>query len=262
MKKIITIILIALCFGCEKKGVTDISFKVSYSIEGEDVTKSTEMNDAMVSDINIFLYDKNGQLTDCGYTTHHNISLTVREKEEYIIYALANIGNITSDISLFEEDGIKQYCHTISDYEDIVNSSGGIPMSYCSSDYRQISSGDEIQIVLKRFISCINIRLDKSQLQNVSDFNVKSITLKNVPGVMNFFKSSKAETAAEILPQGETKEESRLSSIYDTGVSFYTLENMQGTLLSNNLKQSSKVFPSISILLSMHINRDDSRIPL
>lgn len=251
IKKISIFLILIYAAGCDKKHLVEISFPINYSIEADPSVKSIQIDENMVNDINIFLYNQNGLLVDCGYTTSDNINLEIWENEEYRVYAIANIGNITSDRSLFNEDGIMNYSHQIADYTLMANSSGGVPMSYRSETFRKLSTEDEIEILLKRFVSSVNIKLDTSQMKNISNFNVKSVTLKNIPCVMKFFASSKAENISEILPSGDSKSASDLSEISSTGVSFYTLENMQGTLLSDNIEQSRKTFPQGSIHSSL-----------
>lgn len=247
---IIQISLCSLCavilIGCHKEDnlCLEQNIQLVYEIIEGDNTKTAIKTDE-ISDINIFIYGEDGILADCGYSTAPTISLSYYKESRYHIYAIANVGNITENNLLIYENGIKSYSLLISSYSGMADHLGRIPMCYYSNSY--ISIDKTLSIPLTRCISKVNLKIDTTMLSGVDIFDIISVSIKNLPRKLSLFTASKCGSADEILPDGDTKTGNALVGITSSGITFYTFENMQGTLLGENDKQSGKTFPESSI---------------
>ncbi len=214
------------------------NFSLSYSVDC--ATKSVTIDDNIVSNINVFVYNTEGNLVDCDYSTTGNISLKVWANRQYNVYSIANIGNITT-VPLNTEAAMLAYKYSISDYTGIAGAGNAVPMSGVLIGIT-LTDGGVIPIVLTRLISRVTVILDKSQLSGVTTFNIKNIRIKNTPRVIKPFGEN-TPIASEILADGDIATAAQIANITTSGVTFHLFENRQGTLLPENLLVTGKVFP-------------------
>lgn len=246
MRRLLLIILsIALSFtGCmreERGGKKKFNFSLAYSVDC--ATKSVTIDDNIVSNINVFVYDREGNLVDCDYSTTGNIFLKVWANRIYNVYSIANIGNITT-VPLHTESAMLAYKYSISDYTGIAGVGNAVPMSGVLTGIT-LTDGGVIPIVLTRLISRVTVILDKSQLSGVTTFDIKNIRIKNTPRVVTPFYDN-TPTSSEILEDGDMATAAQIGNITTSGVTFHLFENYQGTLLPENLSVTGKVFPEDS----------------
>ena len=215
----------------------------------ESATKSLVVNDTHISNCNILVYDMQGRLIASGYRGNGPVStmnLTYRPGESYRFYCVCNIGDITSDSRIATESGLQNYQYTISDFSQIIDVNGAVPMSGHTNPL-VITSGMTVYIDLTRCVALITIRIDDSNL-HYSTININSVALKNVPERVDLFRSSAVGSAWECSPNGDSAAAQELAA-FNSGspIGFYMFENNQGELLPYNTTCSGKVFSSGSI---------------
>ena len=148
MKKTLLLITLStlLFSSCQKKGTTEpVSGEVTFNFSHkESYTRAEpEVKEGEISDINIFLYDETGRLSQWKYSdqVENSITLEFDTEREYSIYVLANVGDLTSDRAVSTVNGICGLYASFNDISSIVNQSGGIPMAaYIPQE--KLSDGD------------------------------------------------------------------------------------------------------------------------
>ena len=248
-KTLLLITLTTLLFSsCQKKGTPEpVSGEVTFHFSHkESYTRAEpEVKEGEISDINIFLYDETGRLSQWKYSdqVENSITLEFDTEREYSIYVLANVGDLTSDRAVSTVNGICGLYASFNDISSIVNQSGGIPMA-AYIPQGKLSDGDTRTISLVRLLSKFRIIIDKSGLSpSVTKFDVKEVRLRNINRKVFYFFDSRASSEEDILDIGEGKEGDELDNIYSTGIDFYIPENMQGDLLADNIDQKTHIPP-------------------
>ena len=210
----------------------------------EASTKTLEVDEGWISNCNIFVYDQSGDLVESAYSGSGaipSLSLNCRGDESYKFYCICNTGNITG-IGLFSrETGLVNYQYSVSDYEDIIDVNGAVPMTGSTLPIR-IADGMEIHINLTSCVALITIRVDDRGLAE-STYEISSIRLKNSPKKVGLFSSSAAATASDCIATGDRAGYGDILRFNNgLGVGFYMFENAQGVLLPSNTDCHTKFF--------------------
>ncbi|MCF0168007.1 MAG: DUF4906 domain-containing protein [Bacteroidales bacterium] len=254
MKKILfSILCLTAIFACDRQQIVmengggEAKLFFRYGCSTPD-TKSLELDSDLISDLNLLICDHaTGNLVYKEYVTGRTIdavSLRYSQGQSFDFYCIANIGDIEALGNISNSAAIESLSLSIDSYEKILTPEGGSMMSWHERDI-PASNGKTIRIDLKRGISRITVRIDKSGLGN---FNVKSMRLRNVPDMINLFTGSKAAAAADIFAQGDSASTGELADLNNgAAVSFLMFENLQGTLLTGNTLQSNKCFAEGSL---------------
>lgn len=208
-------------------------------------TKTIEIDDSLITDLNLFVFDSVGHLTFHTYTTSRTISLVLPAGDgaDFIFYCLANTGDLSS-AGFSSENELLRYRYSIGSYEELASASSSVPMSGVV-DRKGIEDGMIVTIPLKRCISAIELTIDKSRLSAGHQFEITSATLHNSPTFVSPLDSSKVTSDSERFESGDTATPAQVSALDDgQSIQFYMFENLQGRLLEENHLQSGKVFAS------------------
>lgn len=214
-------------------------------------TRSASVRDESgIADINLFLY-RNGRLEWQEYrTSGEPVVLDLLVGERYSLYAVANAGlrrapDRESDIHRYLLDfgtgvfeGKIPMASTAGQTFTVLAAppSGGVP------------SGNEIRVELVRLAAKYHFRVDLSGLRYGS-FSVESVRVRQAARSIDVFAPESHALAASDVSDGDYASEDDLAALnHASPVSFYMLENRQGTLLPGNTDPWRKEYfePAIS----------------
>ena len=109
-----------------------------------------------------------------------------------------------------------------------------------------LKDGYNISLVFSRIFSKVRVKADFTGLNEDVKIGIKQIRLRNIPKSTRPFSSNTISSPSEVK-DGEpylNPAERELSN----GISFYLMENLQGTLREGNVSQQGKVLPQDSPL--------------
>ena len=251
--KIISLLLLTFAFlitSCQQDyqiSTDEIMFgkrdtvSVSIKLNLLSTTKAT-VNEALVDNVNLYIVNELGDVISSGYYTSLNdLDIEIYSNMLYSVYAIANTGKEIMAKSATEIEGLS---YTIDTANDMVSPSGAILMSGKTA-LQKLSDGQQLPVDLTRCLSKVIFQCDFTQLNADVTINVKSIQLKNIPKSVNIFTDSKAVSSTDVISSVPVVSPSPDAT--QSGIVFYCYENLQGTLLPDNLDQSCKVFDSGSL---------------
>ena len=251
--------------------------EISISVQIRDVntvnvqTRSilTESVEDKISCITLAIYDKGGVLQDKKHFTSEFTSMTleVNKANIYNLYALVNMGDMTSSLPIRESDlGTLEY--KVGAYSDI--ESMGLPMCGKLSDVKYSSSSYNVS--LERLFAKLSVRILHKGLLNSSETSVyaynmcnKSVYLRQANTRLFPFSElgSRAISASDVVDESDYHADLNNRSEYagslpqsglgpgpgyfqDTTVVFYVPENVHGELLPGNEDPFNKTPENIS----------------
>lgn len=211
-----------------------VMLTVKSGVEGN--TKSQYAPDEnRIRDLNLFVFDGQGVLVASRFEDSNpgSITLELKSAVDYSIRAVANYGE---ELFFADESELLGWSLDWPDFQIY----GNMVMSGSASS-TPVGSNVYVYLSLKRVASKVSFSVDDSALGAVS---ITSVKLCQIPvSTCPFSESNKASHVRD----GDTASEADLA-LLDEGeeVVFYTLENMQGTLLPDNDDPWSKVPEKIS----------------
>lgn len=225
-----------------EKGKIMLKFKV---VETAATKGYVQVSEAVVSDLNVFVYDSENKLFECRYISDisEGVSVDVNTKEDVSVYILANVGDYTSDKALRSVDGMESAVWKFADISEMAAESGALPMTG-KVEKRKFANDEEVTVNLTRLVAKLRIKVDTTLLDNnVELFDIQKVRIRNINSSIGFFTKSRAERSDYIIKDGGSKEGVELSDLYGGGVDFYIPENAQGNLLSGNEEESRHIPP-------------------
>ena len=242
---ILPVLLLSLVIGCNswdrdgKRAGTALVLDVSSGIP----TRSSLPDDRLVSDINLLIYNAEGQLEERRYLSARQFTFengtiplktTLLTGVAYDIFVAANIGYALPVLSRQAVDAYRYYFAYPDEY------SRGVPMSARLDAY--VSGGEaEVRIPLVRTMARIDLVLDRTELRSDVTFQVTSVTIGNGPSSVLLFGDSKAESATQVFAGGFTLDGRQVQALnidqapgVSGTVSLYLPENLQGNLLETD----------------------------
>ena len=251
---ILTTILSLLAFSsCQDElkdnKVDDSSkIKVAIAIEGTTETKSVvTIPEKGISDITLFFF-LNGKLSEAIYTVPESDgSIVISSTKGYAkdasvdVYGLVNVGDKSNIISEGADvSSLKSWTYSISSITSL--NSTGFPMAGIVTN---APVGEQFTLTVSRLFAKYGFRINTSSLKYGS-FKVTSLKLINAAKTVTPFTANSKVTSTSNVMQGDYATSSDINKLLaNTGATFFTLENCQGTLLSGNTDPWSKVPSSI-----------------
>lgn len=228
-----------------------------------------ESIETMITGITIAAYDSEGLIADCRHYTSgfSGMALTVNKSEIYDIFALVNMGDMTSSMPL-DKSGLQAIAHTISSYAEVCTS--GIPMS---GKLENVSYGTSRKTIpVERLLAKLCVRILHTGLNQTGNnstfvYNMcnKSMYVRQANSRLFPFSAqgSRAASVSDTMEESDynadlnsrTDYKGSLSSsqlgpgpgyFQDTTIVFYIPENVQGILLPGNSDPYSKTPENIS----------------
>lgn len=226
------------CFRAEMAETAIIYFN---PVQNGYRTKSIRINDSMIADSNVFIYDGDGSLVYSGFSKGivSEAEISLFSGKTYRLYYVANCGNLTTLKDFNTASGADSFRFGPASPAD---ENGAVPMAYRSEEI-DLFSKREIDIPLTRVISRINIQIDKKYLPDKSSFLVKETHIRNVPKDVALFSESRINSGEECSNEGYSADADDILALNSgDAVSFHLFENCQGKLLPGNKSQSNKQF--------------------
>lgn len=242
------VLLIAACSSMELPDGSDMATII---LQTGTFTKSASPEESRLSDVNIFVFNRDGLLEQKIYIGSSALSrhedgfsydIHLLKNCTYSIYVCANTGFSIPCSNLEELLEYRYYMAYPDDYRI------GIPMSGSITGF-SISDEREIMIPLSRTMAKISVSIDRSALADNVEFNVKELEVHGCPKSISMFQPNKVELAGDIYTVGFIRngEDANILNTNVYGqisgeVSLYLLENMQGKPLGDIVSNSDKVF--------------------
>ena len=251
----LTILMAASAVSCvgnilpAEKSETLIEFDTGQFLE----TKSSDPQENLVSDMNLFIFNDRGMLENRIYLTgaqmqngqgSYSTRTCLLSGGTYSVYALANAGY---PLSMDKEDEVLNTRYYFT-YPDEYRT--GIPMAGRLLNHT-VKEGEALNIRLERTMARISVSIDRSRLEKDVSFYVNSISIGGCPKSVCPFKESHATSGFDTFLKGFSKSDSQVAALNsDSGwgksgeVSVYMFENMQGDLLEDADEDSDKILPA------------------
>ena len=217
-----------------------VSFSVSYALLPES-TKAAEVNETLVEDVNLYLFNELGDLVYYSYSEGSSkVETSVYENMNYSLYALANAHE---RIYARRVEELQALSYSIADYQEMVSADGSVLMSG-SLDAVRLSGRTEVTVNLTRCVAKIVLKCDFSGLNPDVEIITDEVSLRNLPLSVRPFAQSKAAEHEDV--SSSTIVEAPSAEAIQQGIVFYQYENMQGLLQEGNLDQTKKWWPDES----------------
>ena len=228
---LLTLTLLTLPSGCShdiSMSEEAIKHVLTVQICDEDIytSRSNAPDELMISDINLLLFDEEGDLHEKVYIEDGMTDCRLRLNDDvsYSLFACANTGQIHADhISEMEE--LVHYLGSPDDYDV------GIPMSAVIHDLN-ISRDTTVRLALTRLAAKIALMIDRSRLNEDVELTIREVSLRNCPAKAGLFKERPAAKMEDCFETGFTVENvSPLNSCGNDGksgeVCLFVLEDIR-----------------------------------
>ncbi len=278
MKKLLLLIIPFLITACEnsEKSVPDLGNETAayfrVNVVGAEVpygTKSILSEDIIetkITCLTLAAYSENGTLIEAKHyeSDFMKISMLLPPDESCNVYALANMGDMTGEFPVSEND-VEYMEYILSTYEDV--DKRGLPM--CGET--EASAGRQVQIDLYRLFAKVCVRIKHTDLLGASPDLPTALNLCNKSiyvrqankRLLPFSESgSMAGDESDIMDISDYNPNMNNMDIYDgpwpeedltygpaflqdVSLVLYVPENVQGVLLPDNDEPFGKVYENI-----------------
>ncbi len=225
-----------------KEEASSISFGFTIRENGNSTKAAVVAAENVIRDVNIFVYNEPGHLVALEYVEdfEKSVSMDVNLGQEYSVYAIANVGDLSKLTQVRTLDGLKELEWNIADVASIVSDDGLIPFS---GELLSVTPNmKSLVIPMTRLLAKFRVLLDISDLDaNVTRFDVTRVRLRNINRRVKYFSESKAESTDDIISEGISYDGAEVLPAFSEGLDFYMPENAQGTLISGNSDEQSHI---------------------
>lgn len=201
---------------------------------------SISPDEEAVRDVNFFVYQEDMIVNHIYVDDMTTAAMTLNVGEEYSIYALANVGEVSVYPSL--EDLIAEYKFSL---DSIYEMDGYLPYTGIVKSVRVTDSGQRFSIPMERMVAKINLNIESSSIDGLE---ICSARLCQCAMTMTpFLDGGSAALSVSDVSDGDYCTESDLGVLNAGGqVCFYALENCQGVLLPENTDPWKKIPASMN----------------
>ncbi len=223
---------------------SSMSFGFTVVEKTGDTKSGMTAAETVIENINIFVYNSQGQLVIAQYSDDFTGSMDVNlySDQEYTVYAIANVGDLSGMSKVMTGEGIRDLEWKIADIEAMMGEDGLIPFSGTISSVSL--STKKVEIPLTRLLAKFRVVLDTSALDgDVKRFEVRRVRLKNINRRIKYFAESRATGLGDIIADGMSYDGIGVLPAFSEGLDFYLPENAQGDLLPSNLEEQSHIPP-------------------
>lgn len=228
--------------GCDKDDIIDITdseikteilARINLTIKSEDViSKSTTVVDNMISNVNILVFDINGNLLKNYYFENPSSITICCSSGTKTIVAVANAGDI----------GLSSYT-TISNLRNAVTSNMTNSLDQCimaGEKCLNLKSSGSVTIEMRRLLSKVTVVFNKNQLDEGTTVTIRDISLRNVPSFCCLFSDNKPLTSSDISEYGDFINANLEPADHQYATPLYMFENKQGDIgFATNESQKS-----------------------
>lgn len=211
---------------------------ISFVLNHDNVKSSIQVDETRLDNVNLLLYSEGCLMYGCC-AEDEEIQLSIDVSKVYNVYVISNVYNFEHP---FKEDALLvNYSFRIDSIREL---DGAFPMVATYKDVDFSDGSGVFDISLERLVAKINLTIEKSALGGLE---VRSARLcQSSLVVAPFFPDSRAVASDEVA-DGDFASSVDISTLNNGGtISFYTLENCQGDLLSGNLDPWEKTPENIA----------------
>lgn len=215
---------------------------LSVLLSGSTPDSRSDISDEdFINDARVFVFDENGSLEACLDGKGGSNSLRLVAERHYSIFACANLEekNAAEDLeTMMQARYIMQYPY---------NRKSSMPMSGVVTDL-YLERDTLVKISLKRLLSRLSVRMDRSRLDNDTEIMVNRVRICNCPSSAFIFQESHVGDSTGCFDIGfEATDVAPLNICGHDGlsgeISLFMLENMQGKFSEDGLSsEKDKVF--------------------
>ena len=205
-------------------------------------SKASLPDEEMISDVNLMIFDENGNLEKHFYDDTGSLSLSTRllKGVRYSFLACVNIGYKVCIDRYEDKEKVEFYLAYPDEYKK------GIPMSACLEDVI-ITEDCVIEIQLERLMACITIRMDRSKLSDGVRMEVIGVRIGNCPKKVKVFSHSRIENGDDCFKVGFRHDDidciplnkADLQDLSES-INLYMLENMQGRFSMEDIAEDEE----------------------
>ena len=202
-------------------------------------TKTILPDEEMISDINLLIFDDEGQMEARRFVTNpqkvndedgssYMTELRLIGNRQYDIYVCANLGFALKVDNL---DELLQYRYYLA-YPDEFRS--GLPMAAFAGGV-SITEDGSISLPLERCAAKISLTVDRSRLDEDVMWNVRSASIGNCPRSVCLFGKSSVSGPSDVFPSGFKLSNTQVDALNHNQkatsdeISLYMLENLYGS---------------------------------
>jgi hypothetical protein len=209
-------------------------------------TRALDPDETLISDISLMIFDEDGNAEECIWLPKAGSETTIHliKGNKYSIRACANFGYRVYADHISELDEITYHLAYPDEYRE------GMPM-YASIDGVIGGEADALTIHFKRLMAKISLRMDRSHLSDGVTMNVLAARICNCPKMVKICGPSSVTSPDQCFASGFNRSEFETIPLNVSGpdmvsgtVDLYMLENMQGNISPEILKDEEKVFSS------------------
>ncbi|MBQ7811938.1 MAG: DUF4906 domain-containing protein [Bacteroidales bacterium] len=222
----------ALCLGCTEAIDEDDSMKrhktATVTFRRDDMSpygKTSLPDEERLGETGIMIFDDDGDRECSIRFSDGSAEVQLQTGKKYSVFAFSNLDSFPEAGSIEEMFRLKHRMKGPYDYSD------GIPMTAFMEDM-EVRGDTSVGLCLKRIMSKISIRIDRSDLSEDVEMNVQRIRIGNCPAEALLFRENRMEDAADAFEKGfERSDTEVLNSCDHEGLSgeicLYLLENME-----------------------------------
>lgn len=231
----------AVCSSCqsEEGGMEDLDMEeglpatIRVEVQGEEqadfVTRT--VNESVISDLHILVYNSAGELIGQKYQTGSStVTINTRSATGCTIYAVANTGkaDLFKGYTMHKESYLKSMVYSLTNWDDL-NKGTNLPMTGSMKSVN-IKTGTQTlsaKLVLTRMVAKVVLNI---KVQESSGITITNYSVKNIPA-RSYYVARVSEDAVQAATAAHWKESGVITTSGATSVSktFYMFENRRGT---------------------------------
>lgn len=231
----------AVCSSCqpEEGGMEDLDMEeglpatIRVEVQGEEqadfVTRT--VNESVISDLHILVYNSAGELIGQKYQTGSStVTINTRSATGCTIYAVANTGkaDLFKGYTMHKESYLKSMVYSLTNWDDL-NKGTNLPMtgSMKSVNIKVGTQTLSAKLVLTRMVAKVVLNI---KVQESSGITITNYSVKNIPA-RSYYVARVSEDAVQAATAAHWKESGVITTSGATSVSktFYMFENRRGT---------------------------------
>ena len=226
----------AVCSSCqsEEEGMEDVDMEegmpatIRVEVQGEEqvnfVTRA--VNESVISDLHILVYNSAGELIGQKYQTGSStVTINTRSATGCTIYAVANTGkaDLFKGYTIHKESYLKSMVYSLTNWDDL-NKGTNLPMTGSMKSVNIKAGANTLSgtLVLTRMVAKVELKI---KVKESSGINITNLKIYNLPKSSYYvFGTTDAANTTWLNCGGISP-----SSTTTAGTIFYMFENRRGT---------------------------------
>lgn len=228
--------MVAVCSSCqsEEEDMEDVGMEeglpatIRVEVQGEEqvnfVTRT--VNESVISDLHILVYNSAGELIGQKYQTGSStVTINTRSSTGCTIYAVANTGkaDLFKGYTIHKESYLKSMVYSLTNWDDL-NKGTNLPMTGCMKSVNIKAGANTLSgtLVLTRMVAKVELKI---KVKESSGINITNLKIYNLPKSSYYvFGTTDAANTTWLNCGGISP-----SSTTTAGTIFYMFENRRGT---------------------------------